>query len=65
MKSHEILDKTIKSYIKMFEAAGLLALPLSSSGTGLMQNWAEFNYTNLSEKETVAQVFSLWIFWNF
>ena len=29
MKSHEILDefdKTIKSYIKMFEAAGLLGL---------------------------------------
>ena len=27
MKSHEMLDKTIKSYIKMFEAEGLLALP--------------------------------------
>ena len=30
MKSHEILDqfdKSIKSYIKMFEATGLLALP--------------------------------------
>ena len=49
----------------MFEAEGLLTLPISSSGTGLMQNWAEFNYTNLLKKETVAQVFSLWIFWNF
>ena len=64
MKSHEILgqfDKTIKSYIKMFEAAGLPAPSLlphpgpAQVGTGGNLSGESFLVCQSKRKENVKQ----------
>ena len=66
MKSHEILnqfDKTIKSYIKMFEAAGLPApslLPHPGQAPvgrgGVISQVKVFLYVNRKEKKMLNRI---------